>query len=70
MSVVSVSYYFRVVVHVWTRPEVAEEYAPVSARWPSVVILVSGVLALALGFYPTLVFGLGVLGSQNVVATR
>jgi NADH-quinone oxidoreductase subunit N len=70
VSVVSVSYYFRVVVHVWTRPEVAEEYAPVSARWPSVVILVSGVLALALGFYPTLVFGLGVLGSQNVVATR
>jgi NADH-quinone oxidoreductase subunit N len=70
MSVVSVSYYFRVVVHVWTRPEVEEEYALPPLRLPSLAILVSGVLALALGLYPSLVFGLGLLGSQNVVASR
>jgi NADH-quinone oxidoreductase subunit N len=67
MSVVSVFYYFRVVVHVWTRPAAAEARFGVPAG-AGLAIIVSGVLALALGLFPALLFGLAQLGAAPVVA--
>jgi len=67
MSVVSVYYYVRVVVHVWTRPTVAEVRFGVPAG-ASLAIILSGVLALALGIFPALLFGLAQTGAMPVVA--
>ena len=67
MSVVSVYYYFRVVVHMWTRPAVEgiRLHVPVGAI---LVIGASGVLALLLGILPSLLFGLAQLGAAPVAA--
>ena len=67
MSVVSVFYYFRVVVHVWTPPAATEARFAVPAG-AGLAIIVSGVLALALGLFPALLFGLAQLGAAPVVA--
>jgi NADH-quinone oxidoreductase subunit N len=67
MSVVSVFYYFRVVVHVWTRPVAAEVRFGVPAG-ASLAIILSGVLALVLGVFPALLFGLAQVGAAPVVA--
>jgi NADH-quinone oxidoreductase subunit N len=66
-SAISVYYYFRVVLHVWTRP--ALEEAPL--RVPSGALLtigVAGVMALLLGILPSVLFGLAQLGAVPVSA--
>jgi NADH-quinone oxidoreductase subunit N len=66
-SVVSVYYYFRVVVHLWTRPAVEG----IRFKVPAGAILVIGasaVLALLLGILPSLLFGLAQLGAAPVSA--
>ena len=67
MSVVSVYYYFRVVVHLWTRPAVegTRFHVPAGAI---LVIGASGVMALLLGILPSLLFGLAQLGAAPVSA--
>ena len=67
MSVVSVYYYFRVVVHLWTRPAVEgiRHRVPVGAI---VTLAISAVLALLLGILPSLLFGLAQLGAAPVAA--
>ena len=66
MSVVSVYYYLRVLVHVWTP---APEARPVTQRPGSfMAILVAGLFSLALGIYPTVVFGLGLIAAAPVQA--
>jgi NADH-quinone oxidoreductase subunit N len=67
MSVVSVYYYFRVVVHMWTRPAVEgiRFHVPAGAI---LVIGASGVFALLLGILPSLLFGLAQLGAAPVAA--
>ncbi|MDQ6918562.1 MAG: NADH-quinone oxidoreductase subunit N [Candidatus Dormibacteraeota bacterium] len=67
MSVVSVYYYFRVVVHVWTRPaaEGIRFHVPAGAI---LVVGVSGVLALVLGILPSLLYGVAQLGASPVAA--
>ena len=65
MSVVSVYYYFRVVVHIWT-PSAATGRrlsVPVGAR---VAIGVSVAFALVLGILPSLILGLAQLGAAPV----
>ena len=66
MSVVSVYYYLRVVIHVWTPLESGEKgrYAigPVSA------VMVSALMSLVLGLLPSILFGLGLVGAGTVVA--
>jgi len=66
MSVVSVYYYLRVVIHVWTPLDSREEgrYAigPVSA------VMVSALMSLVLGLLPSVLFGLGLVGAGTVVA--
>ena len=65
-SVVSVYYYLRVVVHVWTP---VADAAPVRARPGSITaIAVAAFFSLALGIYPTLMFGLGLLAAAPVQA--
>ncbi len=66
-SVVSVYYYFRVVVHLWTRPAAAgvRIHVPLGAV---LTIGVSGVMALLLGILPSLLFGLAQLGAAPVSA--
>jgi NADH-quinone oxidoreductase subunit N len=67
-SVVSVYYYLRVLVHVWTRaPEKRPALAMHPALGPSFAVGVSAVLALALGLYPTFLLGWGLIGSSPVV---
>ena len=67
MSVVSVYYYFRVVVHIWTRPAVEgiRHRVPVGAV---ITLGVSAVFALLLGILPSLLFGLAQLGAAPVAA--
>jgi NADH-quinone oxidoreductase subunit N len=67
MSVVSVYYYFRVVVHLWTRPAVegTRFHVPAGAI---LVIGASGIMALLLGILPSLLFGLAQLGAAPVSA--
>ncbi len=66
MSVVSVFYYLRVVIHVWTPvPEVERRPQRVGAL---LAIGVSAVLSIALGIAPAYLFGLGGLGAQVVEA--
>jgi NADH-quinone oxidoreductase subunit N len=67
-SVVSVYYYFRVILHVWTPAPSAPTLA--TERGPIVAIAVSGLLALALGIYPALLLGLGVTGAGTLLAAR
>jgi NADH-quinone oxidoreductase subunit N len=69
MSVVSVYYYFRVVVHLWTRPAVEgiRHRVPVGAI---ITLGVSAVLALLLGILPSLLFGLAQLGAAPVSVAR
>jgi len=66
-SVVSVYYYFRVVVHLWTRPagEGVRFQVPAAAI---LVIGVSAVMAVLLGILPSLLFGLAQLGAAPVSA--
>jgi NADH-quinone oxidoreductase subunit N len=60
-SVVSVYYYLRVVVHVWTP---APALQPRAVRPGSLVaILVAGFFSLGLGIYPQVMFGLGILAA-------
>lgn len=67
MSVVSVFYYFRVVVHVWTPPAAPEARFAVPAG-AGLAIILSGVLAVLLGLFPALLFGLAQVGAAPVVA--
>jgi NADH-quinone oxidoreductase subunit N len=65
-SVVSVYYYFRVLLHVWTPAPGAARVA--SERGPLAVIAVAGLGALLLGVYPALLLGLGLTGAGTVLA--
>lgn len=67
-SVLSVYYYLRVVVHVWTpRPGARPvEQAP----GPLVAVTTSAVLAVALGVFPSIFYGAGLLGASPVIAGR
>ncbi len=65
-SVVSVAYYMRVVVHVYT--PVAEAREVDSAPGPLVAVTVSAALALILGIVPWVVQGAGVLGAGPLAA--
>jgi NADH-quinone oxidoreductase subunit N len=67
MSVVSVYYYFRVVVHIWTRPAVEGTRFHVSAG-AILVIGASGIMAILLGILPALLFGLAQIGAAPVAA--
>lgn len=66
MSVLSVYYYVRVVVHVWTPAE--------SRLWPHVTpgtalaVAITGVLALAIGIYPVVLFVIARAGALPAVA--
>lgn len=60
-SVVSVAYYLKVVVHVWT--PLAEARELVGERGPVLAVGASGALAVAMGLYPALVLGAGMLGA-------
>jgi NADH-quinone oxidoreductase subunit N len=65
-SVLSVAYYLRVVVHVYTPlAEVREVEQP---RGPLVAVTVSAVLAVALGIFPWVIQGAGVLGAGPLIA--
>jgi NADH:ubiquinone oxidoreductase subunit 2 (subunit N) len=64
-SVVSVAYYLRVVYHLWTPG--AEERRLFRARGPLVAVVASGLLAIVLGIYPTLVLVAGLTGAGPVV---
>ena len=66
MSVVSVYYYLRVVVSVWT-PVVQPQRLP-SLPGPLVAIGISGLLAILLGLYPSLLLGLGILAGGTALA--
>jgi NADH-quinone oxidoreductase subunit N len=65
MSVVSVYYYLRVVMHVWT------PVAAVTPRLPrpgsAVAIAVSGVFSLGLGIVPQFLFGLGLVAAVPIL---
>ncbi|HEY4025715.1 MAG TPA: NADH-quinone oxidoreductase subunit N [Candidatus Dormibacteraeota bacterium] len=67
-SVLSVAYYLRVVVHVYTPlAEVPEVDRP---RGPMVAVTVSAVLAVALGIVPFVIQGAGVMGAGPLIAGR
>lgn len=64
-SVVSVYYYLRVVVHVWTPAPSPER---VTMRPGSLVAIgVAGVFSLGLGIYPQVLFGLGLLAAGPIL---
>jgi NADH-quinone oxidoreductase subunit N len=67
-SVLSVAYYLRVIVHVYTPVADAREieWAP----GPLVAGTVSAVLAVALGIFPWVVQGAGLMGAGPLVAGR
>jgi NADH-quinone oxidoreductase subunit N len=65
-SVVSVAYYLRVVYHVWT--PAPEGRAVLRARAPLIAVAASGLLAVVLGIYPTLVLVAGLTGAGPVVS--
>jgi NADH-quinone oxidoreductase subunit N len=67
MSVVSVYSYFRVVVHIWTRPAIAGTRFHVPAG-AILVIGASAVMALLLGILPSLLLALAQLGAAPVSA--
>ncbi|GAC1653263.1 MAG: NADH-quinone oxidoreductase subunit N [Candidatus Dormibacteraceae bacterium] len=65
MSAVSVYYYFRVVVHVWT-PAAGVRFrmaAPVA-----LAVGISALLSLALGILPTFLYGAALLGAAPAIA--
>lgn len=65
-SVVSVYYYLRIVIHVWTP---AGEPRVLSTRLGTVMVaLVAALFSLLLGLYPTVLFGLGLIGASPAVA--
>jgi NADH-quinone oxidoreductase subunit N len=64
-SVVSVAYYLRVVYHVWTPGP--EERRLFRARGPLIAVVASGVLAVVLGIYPTVILVAGLAGAGPVV---
>ncbi len=67
-SVISVAYYLRVVVHVYT--PLAEVREVDRTPGPLVAVTVSAVLALVLGIFPMVVQGAGVLGAGPVIGGR
>jgi NADH-quinone oxidoreductase subunit N len=64
-SVISVAYYLRVVYHVWTPS--AEEAHLRRMPGPLVAVLASGILALILGVFPTLILVAGLTGAAPVL---
>jgi NADH-quinone oxidoreductase subunit N len=67
-SVVSVAYYLRVVFHVYT-PARGRREEPAS-RLSLATVVISAVLAIALGLYPTLLFAGSILGAGPVLAAH
>ena len=66
MSVVSVYYYLRVLLHVWTP---APRMAPVAAGPGAMgVVLLAGALSVLLGVYPAFLFTLAQLGAHPILA--
>jgi NADH-quinone oxidoreductase subunit N len=65
-SVISVAYYLRVVLHVWT-PARGRREEPES-RLSLTAVTVAAVLVIALGLYPTLLFGGSILAAAPVFA--
>lgn len=67
-SVVSVAYYFRVVLHVYTpaRGRREEAESPLSLS----TVVVSAVLTIALGVYPTLLLAGSIMGAAPVFANH
>jgi NADH-quinone oxidoreductase subunit N len=63
-SVVSVSYYLRVLLHVWA-PETAGKRLFVGTG-PVAAIAVSAVLAVLFGIYPALLYGAGLFGAATI----
>jgi NADH-quinone oxidoreductase subunit N len=64
MSVVSVYYYVRVLIPVWSPSAQAEGlHAPITS---TAVIALSGVASIALGIYPTFALLAGQLGSNPI----
>ena len=64
-SVISVYYYLRVALHVWT--PLAEVRELLGAPGPVAAVAASAVLALGMALYPALVFGAGLLGAAPVL---
>lgn len=66
MSVVSVYYYVRVVVHVWT-PGEAQAWPRLTAG-TALAVAITGVLSIAVGIYPVILFLIAQAGAQPVAA--
>jgi NADH:ubiquinone oxidoreductase subunit 2 (subunit N) len=64
MSVVSVFYYVRVLIPIWS-PSPRVDRVPVSISSTATVVL-SGVASLALGIYPTSLLIAGQLGANPI----
>src|SRR2546426_4798364 len=64
MSVVSVFYYVRVLIPIWT-PSPRQDRVPLSISSSATVVL-SGVASLALGIYPTMLLIAGQLGANPI----
>jgi NADH-quinone oxidoreductase subunit N len=64
-SVISVAYYLRVVVHVWTPLPETRDVA--TSPGPVFAITASALLAIVLGLYPSLVLGASLLGAGQVL---
>jgi NADH-quinone oxidoreductase subunit N len=64
-SVISVAYYLRVVYHVWS-PGV-EARRLLGARGTLVAVVASGILAVILGIYPTIILVAGLAGAGTVL---
>jgi len=64
MSVVSVYYYVKVLIPIWT-PSTRHDRVPVSFS-SSAAIVLSGIAALALGLYPTTLLIVGQLGATPI----
>jgi NADH:ubiquinone oxidoreductase subunit 2 (subunit N) len=64
MSVVSVYYYVRVLIPVWSS---ATKVEPLRASFSTrLAILVSGVLSIGLGIYPTTALLAGQIGATSI----
>jgi NADH-quinone oxidoreductase subunit N len=64
MSVVSVYYYVRVLIPIWT-PSTRHDSVPASVS-SSAAIVLSGVASVALGLYPTTLLLVGQLGAGPI----
>jgi NADH-quinone oxidoreductase subunit N len=72
-SVVSVAYYLRVVVHVYTRPaqeRVSEDPVSQPSAGPLIAVMVSALLSVLLGIGPFALQNAGVLGASPLIAGR